>query len=291
MRVPIVIGSAILLTACGSGGSSSSSDASLNLSITDGPVDSADEVVVEFTSVTLKPAEDDEITIEFDTPKTIDLLDLQGSLSEPLLEDETLPSGNYNWIRLGVSAEFDGIYDSYIKIDDAMYELRVPSGSQSGLKLNTGFTLAAGATANFTIDFDLRKSVTDPGGQPGMFLKPSLRLIDNLLVGSLSGTVDATLISTSCDAEAVNNGAVYLYAGDTMEATDISGAETDPITTALVGETGEYEIGFIETGDYYVAYTCDNNEDNPEVVDEGLVFTDLESVTIEADTETMQDFM
>jgi hypothetical protein len=43
-------------------------------------------------------------------------------------------------------------------------ELRVPSGAESGLKLNRGFTLPADGSVALTIDFDLRKSIHAPPG-------------------------------------------------------------------------------------------------------------------------------
>lgn len=81
------------------------------------------------------------------------------------------------------------------------YELRVPSGSETGLKHNTPFTVAEGTVdmtvadenSVYTIDFDLRKSIVNPGGQPGYFLKSVLRLVQNINTGTISGTVDSQL--------------------------------------------------------------------------------------------------
>jgi len=189
--------STLLLTACSDSSDDNEdlSTALLSLNITDAPVDDAEEVVIEFTSVTLLPDEGDEIVFDFiddeSTPDvdegvmSIDLLALQGVASQPLVENVEIPAGSYNQIRLGVNAEYDGVMDSYITIDATQYELRVPSGSQTGLKLNTPFTVAEGTEgmtvadedAVYTIDFDLRKSITDPQGQPGYILKPVLRLV------------------------------------------------------------------------------------------------------------------
>ena len=72
-------------------------------------------------------------------------------------------------------------------------------------------------------------------------------------------------------------------------AVDISGAETDPITTALVDELGNYEVGFLSEGDYSAAYTCDNGIDDPEVVD-ALVFHGLSTISITADSDVTLDF-
>ena len=85
---------------------------------------------------------------------------------------------------------------------------KVPSGSQTGLKLVRGFTLLAGGSADFTIDFDLRKSVVDPKGGQGMHLKPALRLIDNAQSGTITGTVAGELIASACADASLDAGAL-----------------------------------------------------------------------------------
>ncbi len=287
--------SLVALAACGgsSGGNGGSNEGQLNLHITDAPIDSAAQVVVEFSGVSLKPADGEALEFTFDEPKSIDLLALQGSASESLLTDETVPAGEYEWIRLAVNAEHDGVLDSYIELTDGtMPELRVPSGSQTGLKLVSGFTVAAGGTSNFTIDFDLRKSVVMPGGQAGAFLKPALRLIDNASVGTIAGSVDAEVLVDQCADPAIQTGSVYVYSGSDITPTDVSGADTDPLTTALVADEGgeyRYEVGFVSEGDYTLAYTCGAVDDDPEAEDE-LVFFGTSNATVEADTTTEVNF-
>lgn len=288
--------SLVTLVACGGSSndnSAGSNEGRLSLNVTDAPIDSAAQVVVEFSGVSLKPADGEALEFTFDEPKSIDLLSLQGSASESLLTDETVPAGDYEWIRLAVNAEHDGVTDSYLELDDGtIQELRVPSGSQTGLKLVSGFTVVAGGTANFTIDFDLRKSVVMPGGQAGAFLKPALRLIDNAAVGTIAGQVDAEVLVDQCADPANQTGSVYVYSGADVTPTDVSGAETDPLTTALVSDVdGEYryEVGFVSEGDYTLAYTCGAVDDDPEAVDE-LVFFGTANATVEADTTTEVKF-
>ncbi len=285
---------ALLLSACGGG--SGSGTGTISLSLTDGPVDHAMEVVVQFDAVRLKPAGGDEIRFEFDEPKVIDLLALQGSNAASLLENETVPAGEYNWIRLEISAE-QGVVDSYILYKDSTQDdLIVPSGSQQGLRLVSGFTIAPGGSADFVIDFDLRKSLTDPPGQDGVFLKPALRLINRLETGTLAGTIDDNLVIQSCENVQANDGAVYLYTGEVTTATDIRSTETDPLTTALVhynneAHAYEYEIGFLEAGDYSIAYTCDNELDHPEEINTEMTFSGLAQISIVTGETTEHDFM
>lgn len=290
--------SALALAACG--GSDSSSDNSadgnsgrLSVAVTDAPIDAANHVFVEFSGVSIKPADGDVIELTLEENANIDLLSLQGSLSEALVTDEEVPAGEYEWVRLHVNAEHDGVLDSYIELDTGnQLELRVPSGSQTGLKLVSGFTVAAGGNTNITIDFDLRKSVVLPGGQAGAMLKPALRLIDNTVVGTVAGSVDAEVLTDQCADPANEYGAVYVYSGADATVTDVSGADTDPLTTALLAQVDggyEYEVGFLEAGDYTLAYTCDAASDQPETVDE-LTFIGSSNATVEADMTTEVNF-
>ncbi|MCK4707718.1 MAG: DUF4382 domain-containing protein [Gammaproteobacteria bacterium] len=326
-----IIASTLLLTACGGSTEQSNTAGRISLNITDAPVDHADAVVVEFTSVTLKPADGDEITFTFgeDDPlttdvdesvKSIDLLALQGIASQPLLENVEIPAGPYNQISLGVNAEFDDVMDSFITIDGTQYELRVPSGSQSGLKLNTPFTVAAGTEgvtvadedSVYTIDFDLRKSVVDPiGHQDGYFLKPVLRLVQNVNTGSISGLVDVDLLTGQhcSDEDHLTGNAVYIFAGhdvtpDDVTAADVNATDIDPITTSLVSENKDqdgntvsfsYEFGYLAEGSYTIAFTCaaDLDDENDQAnTDDGdpntdeVVFDVFENVDVVAGENT-----
>lgn len=285
----ITLASAGLLSAC-DGSSSSTSSAgtgTFSLNITDGPVDSAAKVVVEFTGVSIKPANGEAMVFNFDEPKSIDLLQLQGSASDSLVSGEVVASGAYEWIRLHVNAEGDGVMDSYMEMDDGtLVELGIPSGAQTGLKLVNGFTVAAGGGADFTIDFDLRKSITAPPGRPNAILKPALRLVDNMVVGSINGTIDGSLVAQECADATVNDGSVYVYSGLDATPTDLQGTSSDPIATALVKYTDDaysYEVGFLAEGDYTVAYTCSADIDDPATADD-VVFSGSSSVTVSAFT-------
>lgn len=281
-----VLASSLILSSC-SDDSDQSAAGRMTLNVTDAPVDEADAVVVQFTSVTLKSDGNEDEVFTFDPPKTIDLLSLQGLVSQPLIEDEEIPAGSYTQIRLGVNAEFDSEMDSYITIAGTDYELRVPSGSQSGLKLNIPFTIEnednpdSDLNSVYTIDFDLRKSIVNPGGQPGYFLKPVLRLVQNVNTGSISGRIDPSLTEgINCsDTDPLTGNAVYLFEDsqtpDDFTSSDVDDNDVDPLTTALVNfdelsGTYSYEIGYLAEGSFTVTFTCaadlDDEQDNSEVI-------------------------
>ncbi len=274
--------SSLAMVGCGGPASEDASGRSgvpsgaLTLSITDAAVDNAEEVSVQFSAIELKPADGSSITYTFDTPLNINLLSLQGSLSEDFFNSIVIPSGVYNWVRLAVNAS--GTSDSYIKFinDNNIYGLTIPSGSQSGLKISDGFIVAAGSETAMTIDFDLRKSIVEVSGE--YKLKPVLRLVNNDDAGSITGSIDATLTTgVDCSDDLPETGnAVYVFAGADAVVDDIGGALAEPITTALMTfntTTGmyDYEVGFLPQGSYTVAYTCMADQDNPEV-DDAIIF-------------------
>jgi hypothetical protein len=84
------------------------------------------------------------------------------------------------------------------------------------LHLASPFLITAGSNADFTIDVELRKALTDPVGQNHYLLRPALRLVNNVEVGTISGTVDSTLldgVDETCanDLTADEGNDVYLY--------------------------------------------------------------------------------
>ncbi|MHA2402106.1 MAG: DUF4382 domain-containing protein [Candidatus Kariarchaeaceae archaeon] len=135
---------------------------------TQAATDGVTGVFINFTGLEIQPSEGERLTFEFES-KVINLLDNDGKL----LEGQEVPVGSYNWIRLlAVNT------DSHVQVGEVRHSLVIPSGDQTGLKLNRGFRVGTNG-ADFTIDFNLEKSLINPGGK-GYKLKPVLGLIDNL---------------------------------------------------------------------------------------------------------------
>ena len=70
-------------------------------------------VVVQFTGVELKPKDGPAFSRDFETPKTIDVLGLRANRAM-LLDGETVPAGDYEWMRLKVNADPNVAGDTYI---------------------------------------------------------------------------------------------------------------------------------------------------------------------------------
>ena len=322
------LGAAVLLAlaGCGGGGGGSSGNGSLDLSISDGPIDGAENVFVTFTGIELRREGADPIVIEFDDPVGLDLLTVQGDNSEFLIQGQELPPGVYDDVRLRVAGENNAScnspsppYDSYIVLSGETEQrpLIVPSGATSGYKVKGGITIAAGQRGRYTVDFDVRKSIAARGATGCYNLKPVMRVVDNAETGTLRGTVDdALLADESCagvtggDTSTGAGSAVYVYEG-AVTPDDFDGlpdlVAPDPQVTALLSKdeaTGDftYEVGFLLTGDYTVAFSCQAGNDvppetvppvEPETVesDNPLVFVQPQAAVITADTVTTVDFV
>lgn len=293
VRAAAALFAAALLAALAACGGGSSDTGTLNLGITDTPVDSASSVVVAFTGVDLM-GPSGQTSFTFSTEQTIDLLKLQGNASASLLAGVTVTAGNYQWLRLDV----DEAHSYVISSTGGKFPLSVPSGSQSGLKLVSGFTVAQGGIADFMIDFDLRQSLTlDNSGATATYtLKPAMRLINLQQVGTVSGSVASTLsIGGTLITASTCSPAVYVYSGTgiTPEGYDVTvTGGTAPLTSATVSldnTTGAYAytVGFLAPGSYTLAVTCASADVAGAT---SLAFSAAKTATVNANTTTTVDF-
>jgi hypothetical protein len=230
----------------------------------------------------------------------VNLLDLNDKNAAILIDGQAIDPGSYEWLDMDVNADFDGVLDSFVvtKIG-GQEELRVPSGR---VRLVGGFDVAANQAVQLLFDWDLRKGLVDPPGQPGFLLKPAFRVVDVHELGRLSGTVAlATLNATGdpngCLADDPNldvGNAVYVFAGANITPDDIDGVDPDPVAVIPVepSSTGDYVYDtVIAPGTYTIAFTCQAGNDNPDDgQSENIKFVAPVTRTISADTEVSVDF-
>lgn len=278
------LAAAALISACGGGGSPATG--SVDVSLTDMPVDNADQVVISVSGVAFKPAGSGPELVEDFTPRSIDLLQFQNGQTAILLQDTPMDAGRYQWLRLIVDTE-PNVRDSYIVIDGQECELNVPSGAETGLKMNRPIDVPAGGSLALTVDFDLHQSVHAPPGlasdacTTGYVLRPTLRLVNDAEVGAIDGTVsfEAGTVPLDCTPN------VYLYENtvtpDDIEETTAASPDVDPLAVVSVdipegSTTGTYRAAFIPAGDYTAAFTCDEDTS----ADETLAFVPPEGVPV-----------
>ena len=289
------LGALGMLAGCSSGGGGDDGGTgTISLAIMDAPVYDATQVWVTFTGVSLKPqGNGPAIDINFPTPVKLDLLSLNADNAETLLSGHTVPAGHYNWLDLHVNAEHDGTMDSYAVLTTGGYEeieVEVPSGS---VRLVSGLTITANQETSFLIDWNLHKGLNDPVGQPGLFLRPALRIIDMTQFGTLTGTVTA-LPTTGCtnDPNLDIGNAVYIYAGLNVVPDDFDADVPEPVATtaATQNQVGAYVYEtLLSPGEYTVAFTCQAIGDHPDT-SQDIVFVGATNASIVDGQTTTIDF-
>lgn len=296
------------LVACGGGGGSPGENpiaggiggsGTISINIADAPIDGAVAAVVQFSGVALKRFGADESVFRFDPPLRIDLLGLEPGESVPLLAATSVPAGPYESMRLLVDASRETL-DSHVTLPGgAQRALYIPSGAEAGLRIARGFSVPPGDRgAQFTLDFDLRRSVGAPASVLEPYpMAPSLRLVDNTTAGAIEGSVGAgTLANASCPFPfnpALNVNLVYVFEGSNVAPDDIDRAGVEPVTTARLElntfGAWTYRAAFLPAGRYTAAFSCQGASEDPNRND-NLVFLGTRNVVVNAAQATREDF-
>lgn len=271
------------------GGSSTASKSDFTLQVTDAPIDGMVAVVLQFTEVGVRQTDGTWINFPLATPKSVDLLQLQGTRTMDLLSEKQLPVGRYDEVRLLLD---DAPMTNYVDLGaGGLAELKVPGGASSGLKIKGDFMLFSSEPTTIVVDFDLRQSIRSAGKTGKYLLQPVLRVVDANKVGHLRDQVSAMRLSSPAkcsDNDVDTHNAVYLYAGHDVIPADIdqsSDLDVDPIATATINYVPmkgayEYEAAFLPEGDYTLAMTCNADLDDLDRGGDDLRFFIVRNVTV-----------
>jgi hypothetical protein len=215
----------------------------LLISITDAPfpIDMVDSTNVVITRIEVRSASSDSgnpfLTVSEDTIN-VNLLDLQNGVTAILVESD-VPTGTYDLVRLYVEHAV-----ILVKDNPTPYLMKVPSGSQTGIKMfvKPSIEVVSGLTSELLLDFDLGKSFVvkgnpkTPAGIKGFNFKPVIRAVNRTSTGRITGVVSDTSSTLLAEAE------VWVEQ-DTV------------VSTTLTDENGFYAlIGLLE-GNYTVRAT------------------------------------
>lgn len=186
------------------------------------------------------------------------LLELVNGEFAPLGETE-LEAGTYNQVRLIVSRD-----DNYVVVDGEERSLKVPSGEQTGVKVNVNMTISEDEHLVLLLDFDVSKSVRQLGQGQGVadyLLTPVIRATLASETGSVAGTV------IPAEARPVIHALV-----------DGNGAEADTVATTFADlESGEFMLVGLAPASYTISVEPRN---------EGYESTQIFSVPVTADETT-----
>jgi hypothetical protein len=198
--------------------------------------DMMDQSATENDSVSDSEESDSPFMILMEDEIDINLLELTNGMTETLVNGE-VPAGTYDLLRVYVK----GI--NVVLKDSTTYDLKVPSGSQSGIKvfIKPALQVAGGLTSELLLDFDVSRSFVARGGGNGINgfnFKPVIKASNMSTAGSIAGLVTAIQDSVAVGLEGAQ---VSLIAADTVNN-----------TSTFTDETGMYMLMGVEGGSYDV---------------------------------------
>lgn len=240
----------------------------LKIQITDAPFphDMVDEANITISKVEIRKSDGKEGESPFmvlsDEERTINLLDLTNGLTETLVDIE-VPVGSYNLVRLYIKEA------SVLLTDGRTFNLKVPSGSQTGIKVfvKPEIRVIGGLSEDLLLDVDVSKSFVPRGnlnsvsGINGFHFKPVIKAANLSTSGSLIGVVTDTI------SNALEGVQISVYAADTLN------------TTTFTDSLGNYMVLGLLAGNYEI-----------EAELEDFISQEIESLEIIAGNNTTQNF-
>ncbi len=231
----------------------------LAIYLADMPVNDVAEVNVTLSKVEVK-RDNEWVTIndfeeDDDHDGVFDLLKLR--FDEALLGEEYLAPGDYTQIRLIIAAPEapeDGVppyegQESYIlKEDDEKIPIFVPSGTQTGLKINHEFSIEADTITELILDVDVRDMLVKAGESGIIILGPtSIKVIDKVISGEITGQV---LADDDNDGKVIDDVDVIIKAFKEDDGDDPA-AEAVASTEEVNGvPPGSFKLRGLLPGDY-----------------------------------------
>lgn len=216
------------------GCSSSSGRATMSVHLVDGPA-------VEYTELNLHVVEveisNGDGWLSLGAPDvTVNLLSLTGGVVETLVDGKSIPAGAYGQLRLVL-----GPGNTIRTADGVLHDLEVPSGMQSGVKMNAHFDVQPNTTKDVFVDFDAHRSVFvhETGASQKYILRPVVRAFDRVVTGAVAGTL------TDAATHAPLPGVEVM-----AETLDAAGTPAVARTTRT-GTDGKYVLDLLPVGGAY----------------------------------------
>ncbi len=178
----ILLSCVVCLLGCSDSTNPSRKAGELRVILVDAP-SAFDAVNIVVNEVSVHAADADSAsgwTVLSDSSRTYDLLALTNGLSQ-VIGDRMLDPGHYTQIRLKLGT------GSTVVDGRTTYPLVVPSGLQTGLKLNHSFDIQSNTLYSLTLDFDAARSIRLVGSD--YVLSPVIRLVATQTSGTISGTI------------------------------------------------------------------------------------------------------
>lgn len=273
---------AFSLAACGGGGGGSDGgQGTLSTSLTDSTTDEYQAVYVTIARVEVHHDDEGSWETVAEPNKTYNLLELVNGVRETL-GIVTLDAGHYTQMRLiiGETPEVGSLnifsvphpYANYvIDLNDDDHELKVPSGTNTGLKIVNGFNINENQTTELILDFDAMRSVVKAGKSGQYLLKPTIKVLTTSEYAIVSGQVtDADTVPTPVEGA--------LVTAQVADAAELDPKDQVVIEAGTVSNVdGDYAL-FLAPGEYNLVATQTN------------YLPDCIAINLLTDTTTTADF-
>lgn len=246
----LVIAIAFAMVSCNTTDNETKGTGTLTIKLTDAPfpVDLVEEANVTISKIDARQLieatdttdESSSFVVLSEDEYSFNLLDLTNGVTADIANAE-VPSGTYDLIRLKISSA------SIVLKDGRTFDLKIPSGSSSGLKIfvKPAVVVAGGLSADLLLDFDVSRSFIAQGSlmKPetihGFIFKPVIKATNNTSTGSLKGMVtDTALVG-------IDGATVSVYVADTVN------------TTTFTDTVGNYTVLGLSAGSYKVTAEAD----------------------------------
>ena len=235
--------------------------ARITVLLTDAPANVFKSAVVEIGAVELVLGDGEGPVLLTDYAGEFDLLDLQNGVTTSLATLDIEP-GHYRQLRLHVlDAEVTLVDTVFFRDGTQTKALKIPSGAQTGIKINlgsgsgdgdsveAGIDIVPGETI-IVVDFDvsqnfrLQGSLNGNGGIHGVIFTPMLRATVANVAGSISGVV--TDVNTGDPVEGATVRGV-------LQTADVPADLETPEVTGITDADGAYTLWYLAPGTYDVA--------------------------------------
>lgn len=253
-----LLGFSLLLTGCDFGADDSTS--TFEVQMHDATTDDLEQFNVHVKSIEAHRDGDGWKTIG--TPDEVyDLLTLVNG-NKVILGEEEVESGRYTQVRLML-----GEQNSVVNRDGESYNLSVPSGVQTGIKLIINAELQEGVRYKLNLDFDASKSLFKTGESPQIsyILRPVIRAYEEALTGTIGGSVTPVEAKARIDAFIADSIYTTTYADEVTGDFLLIGLEPQTYDSVVVEATdteGTYESATITEG---LEVTAGENTDLGEI--------------------------
>lgn len=195
------------------------------------------------------PGEDaDSFIVISEVEMQIDLLELTNGITEQIATLD-LEAGSYNEMRLHV------VDATVVLANGTEYDLKVPSGSSSGLKIkfDPEIQILEGQTSDVLLDFDVSRSFVVKGNVStqinGFNFKPVVRGAFLGLAGRVEGSVSDTI------GNPLENAMVKLWMPDDEVGTNAEGEAGDDNlqVSSFTDIDGKYKLIGVPSGTYSIS--------------------------------------